>query len=229
MKRTAQNGPEPIHEEIPLKLMMRTVPLLLVLLFGGVQLARAQGVSAYFGLGTATDKSSGIIVDSSGDKYPSMGGVFGKFGADFFIKPHLGIGGEYIFRFAQQTVVPASANGGVGISIRPTFYDFNAMWHPSTNSRIVPEVQGGLGGADIKFYGTVKNCVVNSCSSQSQLFQSSNHFQLHLGVGLRLYVRGNLYVRPQFDLHWVHNLTDEFGRSWVPEYGAVVGYTFGAR
>ena len=212
-----------------MKLMMRTAPLLLVFMLVGVNFAHAQGVSAYFGLGTATDKSSGLVVDSFGDKYPAMGGVFGKFGADFMIKPHLGIGGEYTFRFAQDTVVPATANGGVGLNIRPTFYDFNAIWHPISNARIVPEIQGGLGGADLKFYGTAQSCVINSCNNQSQFFQSSNHFQLHGGIGVRLYVRGNLYIRPQFDIHWVHNLTDEFGRSWVPEYGVAIGYTFGAK
>jgi Outer membrane protein beta-barrel domain len=211
-----------------LKLMMRTVPLLALLLFGGVQLASAQGVSAYFGLGSATASANKGINDFANgfnDVGPSMGGVFGKFGADFFIKPHLGIGGEYTFRFAQMTYFSQE-----GLNARPTFYDFNAIWHPSTNSRIVPEIQGGLGGADIKFYVTGQSCVTNnSCKTQSQFLQSSNHFQLHFGVGVRLYVRGNLYVRPQFDIHWVHNLTDEFGRNWVPEYGAAVGYTFGAR
>jgi hypothetical protein len=209
--------------------MMRTVPLLLVaLLWGGVQYASAQGVSAYFGLGTATDKSNPGINDFSNgfnDLGPSMGGVFGKFGADFMIKPHLGIGGEYTFRFAQGTYFMHE-----GLNDRPAFYDFNAIWHPISNARIVPEIQGGLGGADIKFYGAVQSCVTNSsCNSQNQFLQSSSHFQLHGGIGVRLYVKGNLYVRPQFDIHWVHNLTNEFGRNWVPEYGAVVGYTFGGK
>jgi hypothetical protein len=212
--------------------MMRSVPLLAVLLligmFGGVQPARAQGVSAYFGLGSATASANKGINDFSNgfnDRAPSMGGVFGKFGADFMVKPHLGIGGEYTFRFAQATYFAQA-----GLNFRPSFYDFNAIWHPVSNTRIVPELQGGLGGADIKFYVTGQSCVTNnSCKTQSQFLQSSNHFQLHFGLGVRLYVRGNLYVRPQFDLHWVHNLTDEFGRSWVPEYGAAVGYTFGAR
>jgi hypothetical protein len=212
-----------------LKLTMRTIPMLLVLLFGGVSLASAQGVSAYFGLGTATDKANRAVNDfangfnDSGG--PSMGGVFGKFGADFMVNPHLGVGGEYTFRFAQDTYF-----ANEGLNYRPTFYDFNAIWHPVSGTRIVPEIQGGLGGADIKFYVTGQSCATNiSCNSQSAFLQSSNHFQLHGGIGVRLYVKGNIYVRPQFDIHWVPNLTNEFGRTWVPEYGVVVGYTFGTR
>jgi hypothetical protein len=40
--------------------------MLLVLLFGGVGLASAQSVSAYFGLGGATDKSNGQDISSPG-------------------------------------------------------------------------------------------------------------------------------------------------------------------
>jgi hypothetical protein len=68
--------------------MMRTVPLLVIVLFGGSKFASAQGVSAYFGMGTAMDKSNGQQVDPPlGDIGPRMGGLFGKFGADFMLRP----------------------------------------------------------------------------------------------------------------------------------------------
>ena len=208
-----------------MKLTMRTIPMLLILLFGGVGLASAQGVSAYFGLGGATDKSNGQRVDPPlPDIGPGMGGVFGKFGADFMFRPQFGVGGEYTFRFAQMDYAPSE-----GVKLRPTFYDFNAIYHPIPNRKVVPEFQGGIGGADMKFYLSGQSCVtVSSCSTQSQYLQSSNHFQIHLSAGVRVYVRGGLYVRPQVDVHWVHNF-NEFGSGWVPEYGAVVGYTFGGR
>ncbi len=42
------------------KHVVRTAPLLLLpLLFGGVTMAKAQGVSVYFGFGAATDSSNG--------------------------------------------------------------------------------------------------------------------------------------------------------------------------
>ena len=208
-----------------MKLTMRTIPMLLILLFGGVGLASAQGVSAYFGLGAATDKSNGQDVDPPlGDIGPKLGGVFGKFGADFMFRPQFGVGGEYTFRFAQMDYAPSE-----GVKLRPTFYDFNAIYHPISNKKVVPEFQGGIGGADMKFYLSGQSCVtITSCSTQSQYLQSSNHFQIHLSAGVRVYVRGGIYVRPQVDVHWVNNF-NEFGSGWVPEYGAVVGYTFGGR
>ncbi len=210
-----------------MKLMMRIAPLFVILLFGGVNLAHAQGVSAYFGMGTATDKSNGQEVDPPlGDIGPRMGGLFGKFGADFMFRPKLGFGAEYTFKFSQGNYA-----GQEGLNYRPTFYDFNAIYHPLTGTgrRVVPELQGGLGGVDLKFYATGQSCITtNVCQNLSQYLQSSNHFQLHGGAGVRLYVRGGIYVRPQIDIHWVHHL-NEFGSDWVPEYGVAIGYTFGGR
>jgi hypothetical protein len=94
-----------------LKLTIRTIPLLALLLLAGVNQASAQGVSAYFGVGSAFDSagtSAGcppqqILDGVTGNCEPSnsMGGVFGVFGADFMLKPNLGVNGEYAFRFAQ--------------------------------------------------------------------------------------------------------------------------------
>ena len=55
----------------------------------------------------------------------------------------------------------------------------------------------------------------------------ANHFQVHGAVGVKLYVKGNLFIKPQFDIHYVTNFTDQFGRSWVPQGTIAVGYTFG--
>jgi len=52
---------------------------------------------------------------------------------------------------------------------------------------------------------------------------------VHFAAGLKIYVRGNLFIKPQFDLHYARHLTDQFGRNLVPQYSGSVGYTFGAR
>jgi hypothetical protein len=52
---------------------------------------------------------------------------------------------------------------------------------------------------------------------------------LHGAIGLKLYIRGNLFVKPQFDLHYATHLTDQFGRNLVVQYTGSVGYTFGGR
>jgi len=46
---------------------------------------------------------------------------------------------------------------------------------------------------------------------------------------VKLYVKPSLFIKPQFDIHYVTHLTDQFGRDWVPEYTVAVGYTFGER
>ena len=48
-----------------------------------------------------------------------------------------------------------------GVNVRPTFYDFNAIYHPISNKKVVPEFQGGIGGADIKFYLSGQSCVAS--------------------------------------------------------------------
>lgn len=213
------------------KFIARMAPLLLLpLLFGGMTLAKAQSVSAFLGFGAATDSSNGQQLEPAGSGFatsdiaPKLTGTFGTFGADFMWKPTLGFGGEYSWRLSQEPFAPQE-----GVTLRPAFYDFNVIWHPiGKGSRVVPEIQGGIGGANIKFYETGTECVANNigCETLSQYLDSSNHFQIHFSGGVRLYVKGGLYIRPQVDVHWVDHFV-EFGSDWVPEYTVAVGYTFG--
>jgi len=215
------------------KLTIRIIPVLILLLIACAKQSNAQGVSAYFGMGSAIDSaatSSGCPAKQIDDPFnalgppsscvtaPTMGGIFGLFGADFMIKPHLGINFEYAGRFAQASYLPTE-----GVNVRPSFYDFNAVFQPTTgDKRIVPVLEGGIGGAKLSFYG-----VQTGVFSSSQLLGSSNHFQLHGGVGLKMYFKSDFFVKPQFDIHYVHNLTDQYGRNAVPEVTISVGYTFG--
>ena len=221
------------------RFVARMAPLLLLpLLFAGVTGAKAQSFSAYLGFGAATDSSNkqplegagatnsnGVLITSP-DIGPKLTGAFGTFGADFMWKPKLGFGGEYSWRLRQGPFAPQEQ-----LTYRPAFYDFNVIYHPmGKGSRAVPEIQGGVGGVNTKFYFTQSGCLAGAiaCSTLSQYFASSNHFQLHGSAGLRLYVKGNLYLRPQVDVHWVNNFT-EFGSDFVPEYSVAIGYTFGER
>ena len=81
---------------------------------------------------------------------------------------------------------------------------------------------------NIKFFYNQSYCdQFAGCSSSNQYIESSNHFQFHLEAGLRIYVTSHIFVRPQVDAHWVNNLY-QFGSSWVPEYGASLGWSFSA-
>jgi hypothetical protein len=219
---------------LKLKLTVRIIPLLLLLLLTGVKQASAQGVSAYFGMGSANNSaatsagcpSQQILDEVTGvcETAPTMGGVFGVIGADVMIKSHLGVNFEDSFRFSQENYLSAA-----GINTRPSFYDFNAVYQPTSgDARIVPVIEGGIGGAKLSFYVNQSSCATASvCTSYSQEFASTNHFQVHGAVGVKLYVKSDIFIKPQIDFHYVRNLNQEYGRNIVPEYTVSVGYTFG--
>jgi hypothetical protein len=188
------------------KFTPRTIMLLALLLFGGVNGAHAQRVSAYFGLGSAKDRAGttsnstnacqtgqlfdGLICEPG----PTIGGLFGVFGLDV------------------------------------RFYDVNVMWMRVAGKRIAPLLEGGAGGARLGLRSTSTTPITGVTNTSSFPAGSRpNHAQLHFGAGLKFYVRGNIFIKPQFDLHYVFNFTDQFGRNLVPEYTGSVGYTFGGR
>ncbi|PYU31621.1 MAG: hypothetical protein DMG31_11745 [Acidobacteria bacterium] len=226
------------------KLTITTILLLSTLLLGTLNFARAQGVSAYFGLGSATDSLGKPTnqFDSTGRPCPpgqfsdvpfaagcepggTLGSVFGIFGADFMFRPHFGVNGEYAFRFAQANYLPLA-----GLKVRPGFYDFNAVYEPISGKRIVPVVVGGIGGARIALYVTQQCLIANiNCTYNQPAGINANHFQLHGAFGVKLYLKPSLFIKPQFDIHYVTHLTDQYGRNWVPQYTVSVGYTFGER
>jgi hypothetical protein len=213
-------------------LYTRTAALLVLIVLGGaISSLRAQEVNVFFGMGAAHDSASPIPFTLDGINFyqrNSLGGLFGSFGADFMLTPHLGVGGEYAFRFAQTDYVP-----GLGLKARPGFYDFNAIYQPTKESKIVPVFQAGLGGARVSYY--INQSVTSPLSgttTYNTLVDQSNHFQLHFAAGVRFHLTNNIFIRPQFDLHWVHGFTDPnvpvYGSDWVPQYTVAIGYTFGA-
>ena|SRR5437588_1117947 len=225
----------PKKESFLSKLTIGTILLLSTLLLGSLNYAHAQGVSPYFGLGSGTDSAGTSTRCSPGQLFdnfnnacepaPTIGGVFGIFGVDFMFSPHLGVNGEYAFRFAQANYLPLA-----GLKFRPAFYDFNAVWEPISGTRIVPVLEGGIGGARVALYATQTTAITGITSTASiPTGLNANHFQGHVAAGLKLYIRPSLFIKPQLDFHFVPHLTDQFGRDWVPQYTVSVGYTFGER
>lgn len=204
------------------KFTYRVIPAILIALFGVVTLAHAQSASVNFGGGTARDSSNGQLVDGVNDG-PTLGGVFLTIGGDIMPKESLGFGAEYSWRATRLNYAPAES-----VTARPGFYDFNAIWHPYTkSSKVVPEFQGGIGGANTKFYETESGCVEpGACTTLNQYLASSNHFQVHAAGAVRIYVTPSIFIKPQVDVHYVHNF-QEFGSNWVPEFSVSVGFTSG--
>ena len=219
------------------RLILRTVPLLCALVLVSACGAHAQRVSAYFGLGGAKDRagttSTGTNTCPTGQLFdglicepgPTIGGLFGTFGVDVRFKRHLGINAEYAFHFKQVPFLPLDS-----LNMRPAFYDVNVMWMRVAGKRIAPLLEGGAGGARLGLRSTSTTPITGITNISSFPAGSRpNHAQLHFGAGLKFYVKGNLFVKPQFDLHYVFNFTDQFGRNLVPQYSGSVGYTFGGR
>ena len=206
-----------------MKFVRFAAPLVFALCFSN-QFARAQAnVDAFLGVGTARVGSNGQSIDTFGTgnpfNAPSLGGAFGKVGADIMLTPHFGIGGESDFRFSQSAYA--------GLNYRPVFYDFNAIYTPTRGfKRIVPQFQAGLGAVSLKFFYPQQSCdAFTGCSSSNSFLESSNHFQVHLAAGLRFYATSHVFFQPQIDAHYVNNFF-QFGSNWVPEYSASVGWSF---
>lgn len=209
-----------------------------IFLFVAATLARAQGlgVSPYFGLGSARDSVGtsapagcptgeifdGVICETG----PTMGGLFGGFGVTVMFRKHLGIDGEYALKFRRADYLPDDS-----LVVRPMFYDLNAVWEPfSSKGRFIPFLEGGFGGAKMKLYFSQSTSLTGVTSlSGFSAGSDTNHFQLHGAIGMKVYIHGNLFVKPQFDIHYATHLTDEYGRNAVLQYMINVGYTFGQR
>jgi hypothetical protein len=210
------------------KFAVRTILPLVVLSLATISQARAQGLSPYVGLGTATDTAATTarcathfvldVVSGVCEAAASIHGPFGVFGADFMLMPHFGINGEYAFHFTQDNYLPTA-----GIKYRPAFFDVNAIYQPFFfGGRIAPIVEGGVGVARVSVYLNPQ-----ICPDSTTCPASGDYFQVHGAIGVKLYIEPNVFVKPQVDLHWARNLNQQFGRDLVPQYTISVGYSFG--
>lgn len=176
--------------------------------------ARGQQIDAAFGLRSlmGTPASS-----ATGNFFPQYigGGAYPTFSADFLIKHQLGVNGEVSWR-ARQTLYQGFQ------PFRPLFYDFNGIWVPQISRRVAPELMAGIGAESLRFYQSTFQCsAFGGCTN----FTSSNHFMGHIGGGLRLFVHGNVFVRPEAHLYFVRNNL-EFAGPRVNSVGLSIGYSF---
>jgi hypothetical protein len=168
----------------------------------------------------------GACTPGSGDgfcqKTSGLGGFFLGLGGDVMFQKHFGIG-------AEVNLQPAQSNYGP-LQYRQTFYDVNGIYAPINQKRVMLQLQGGIGAARTGFSFSQNSCVGTAvCSNVSQPVGNANHFQVHAGIGVQFFLTEHLFVRPQFDLHYVPNLTQQFASNAVPEGTIWLGYSFGER
>jgi hypothetical protein len=203
-------------------------------------LAHAQSaLDVNMNFGTAWNSASGAGLDNvsllsptplaacvpgSGDAFcqatPKLSGFFLGFGGDIMFREHFGAGAEVNFQPVHQSYGPLSS--------RQTFVDVNGIYEPLVSKRAIVQLQAGIGSSTTSFNINQNECVGTAvCTNEVSSVGSSTHFQVHFGAGIQIPIKERFFIRPQFDLHYVTNFTDQYGSNWVPEATVAVGYHFG--
>ena len=206
----------------------RYLPLLFCMSFAYAQSA----VDVNLGFGTVHDKASAIGFDNVTGatcttgatcvNTPALSGFFMGFGGTIMLNKHFGFGGEASLQPKKQDYA--------GLQSRQIFYDVDGVYAPVNQKKVMVRLEGGIGGATTSFSITQSSCVGTAvCQTQSQSYGSAKHFQVHAGAGVQIYVNEHIFIRPQFDLHYVPNFTNQFGSSMAPSAMVFIGYSLGDR
>lgn len=194
------------------------------LLFLGTSLMHAQtSFDLNVGFGTAhASANSGGIDNANCQSLPELKGVFLGLGGDLMLYKHFGVGFEANLQPVRQSYGPLDS--------RESFYDVNGIYAPINTKRASLRLEGGIGGARTSFSLSQSGCVGTAvCTTSNEPVGAANHFQAHVGVGVQIYLTEHIFIRPQFDYHYVPGLTDQFGSNSVPAGMVWVGYSFGER
>ena len=214
-----------------MKRIYRYLPFVLVL--SCAPLARAQGsFDVALGFGTERAKATGTGIDentlspcipSSTDTTcqatPALGGLFMGFEGDAMLNKHIGIAGEINFQPSKGTYGP--------LQFRELFYDFGGLYAPINHKKFQVRVEGGVGGAHFGSSFTESSCIGTLCQTETIPFASANHFQVHIGAGVQVYVKGHFFVRPEFDFREVPGMSNQFNTDHVIGGTIWFGYNFG--
>lgn len=166
----------------------------------------------------------------------SLSGFTLGIGGDLMLKKKFGVGAEVAFQPGKQTYIPnltalaaAEDVNSFTIQSRMTLFDFNGIYQPISTKKVQLKLMGGIGAANLKFYENTSSSSVLGSENLSQYAQSSNHLNVHGGVGVDVFVTDHIFVRPEFDLHYVPNLNQNFGNNIVLEGIVWLGYSWGDR
>ncbi|MBV8730278.1 MAG: outer membrane beta-barrel protein [Acidobacteriia bacterium] len=215
-------------------------PALAFLAVSSIPAARAQSsFDVNIGFGSAWDGSAKNGIDNANsvnafgscipnstdvncESTPSLSGFFLGLGGDIMLTKRYGANAEVSFQ-------PNRPNYGP-LQYRQTFYDFNGIYAPVNQKRIEVKIEGGIGAARSSFALNQSGCVgVAVCTTQTVPVGNSSHFQVHAGLGVQLFLTDHLFIRPQFDYHYVTNFTQQFSSNSVPQAMVWLGYSFGER
>lgn len=216
---------------------MRKLAFLAVVLtvFAFASLASAQQGDAYIGGGTllsSSASSSALITGTNcglnaqgGALCPEKGGTYLNLGADIIFKRRIGAAFDVNWKASQ-----AALGGPGGQPYRPLMFTFNGVFQPRITKKVGADLFAGVGWQSTRFYAyqATTNCVYfGAC------YTSNNHFLIDFGGGIRYYVWGHVFLRPEVRFFHVLNNTDTssnrfgFTSNNIIRVGASIGYTIG--
>jgi outer membrane protein W len=216
----------------------RYLPLL-VLLVGSIQLAGAQSlIDPNVGFGAVIDKAlttgidqntflpcSAATVAGTCSTAPTLNSFAVGLGVNLMLWEHFGVGMEAVMQPGKHSYADVPSLGAT-LQSRVTFYDFNGIYQPVNTKKATLQLIGGFGGTNMKFYLNQSSSSLLGNTNYSQAISSSNHINLHAGVGVQVYLNDHVFIRPQVDIHYVPNFT-QFGSNLVEQAMVWVGYTIG--
>lgn len=182
-------------------------------LFFLASLAPAQQADAMFGFGTtmSSGSSSCAVIPCV---VPEKGGLYTSLSGDVIFRKRVGFNFEAAWRTSQGSYG--------GQPYRPILFDFNGVYQPQLSKKVGADLMGGIGWQTTRFY--LPYCTnAFTCNN----YTSSNHFLVDVGGGLRYYVWGHVFVRPEAHFYHIVNNTADFTSNNVIRVGASIGYTIG--
>jgi hypothetical protein len=200
------------------RLILRKLALLapvFAILFCSLFATAQQGDIAFSG-GTLVSSGS---CDSFTGLCPEKGGFYPGINADVIFHKRAGFEFDTVWKGSQ------GAYGGTGGQpFRPLLFSFNGMYQPRLSKKAGIDLLGGIGWQSTRFYGYTPT---SGCVYFGACYVSSNHFLVDVGGGIRYYVWGHVFVRPEARFYHIVNNTDVFSNSNVVRVGASIGYTIG--
>ena len=162
--------------------------------------------------GSCTTNSSGNLI------CPEKGGTYLNLGADIIFKNRIGAAFDVNWKASQGDF------GGLGVPYRPLLFTFNGVFQPRLSKKVGADLFGGIGWQSTRFYGYQPT---TSCVTFGACYTSSNHFLVNVGGGIRYYVWGHVFLRPEARFFHIMNNDDNFTSGNVIRVGASIGYTIG--
>jgi len=187
--------------------------------FSLANLASAQQGDAMLGFGTVLSPGAPACGTSALLTCPEKGGLYMNLGADVIFHRRMGFGFDAAWKAGQ-----GAYGGEGGQPFRPILFDFNGVYQPKISKKVGADLMGGIGWQSTRFYGYT---ATTSCVYFGACYQSSNHFLVDLGAGLRYYVWGHVFVRPEVRYYRIVNNTVDFSSDNIFRVGASIGYTIG--